>query len=269
VVQASSGSCAGSGQIGAGDAAAVVADLERQHAVGHGQVDDDPGGAGVLAHISERFLRGPVGHQRNPGRQRGRLALRPQVGAQLAGDAGAALEAAGHPLQRRHQALLQDRRPQVLHDPLAGLDGMRQCLQRRDRALLHRRVAGVAADPVELELQGRQAAADLVVDLAGDGVAFGLDAGLQVLGQLGKPLAGRGQLAVGLGAGASGLGRGDRLLDGRCQTRQVGLQQVIVGAAAHRLDRSVLADPARDQDEGQQRFLLAQQRQRLQAREAR
>ena len=56
---------------------------------------------------------------------------------------------------------------------------------------------GVAADPGEVELQRRQRAADVVVDLARDRRALHLDAGLQVLRQLGQPLPRRRELAVG------------------------------------------------------------------------
>ena len=45
---------------------------------------------------------------------------------------------------------------------------------------------------------------------------------------------------------------------GRHQPRQVVLQQVVGGAVPHRLDRRVLADLARDQDEGQLPAAVAQ-----------
>jgi hypothetical protein len=106
------------------------------------------------------------------------------VGAKLAHDAGALFKAAGHPLQRRHQPLFEDRRAQVLHDALAGLDGAGHRLQRRQRPLLDLGCGGMPADPVELELQRRERAPDIVMDLACDGSPLGLDAGLQVLRQL-------------------------------------------------------------------------------------
>ena len=56
---------------------------------------------------------------------------------------------------------------------------------------------GVARDPGEVELQRRQRAADVVVDLARDRRALVLDAGLQVLRELVQALLRLDQLAVG------------------------------------------------------------------------
>ena len=227
----------------------------------------------MLADVGERFLRRSVGHQRHAHGQRLQGLHRRRRQLQPAGDAGAALETLGEPLQRGHQPLLQDGRAQVLHDALAGLDGVRERLQRRDGAARHGLVAGMAADPVELELQRRERAADLIVDLAGDSVALGLHAGLQVLRQLRKPPARFGQLAVGRLAGAVRGRGGQRVLGGHRQAREVALEQVVAGALAHGLHGRVLADLARDQDErhrpaAAERLVRAQERQRVQAREA-
>ena len=114
---------------------------------------------------------------------------------------------------------------------------------------MHLRRARMAGDPGEVELQRGERAADVVVDLARDRRALVLDAGLQVLGELVQALLRGDQVAVGLDAGAPRLGRVDRVQQRRHQTREVVLLQVVAGAVAHRLDRGVLADLARDQDE--------------------
>ena len=61
------------------------------------------------------------------------------------------------------------------------------------------------------------------------------------------------ELAVGLDPGAPRLGGVDRVQQRRHEAREVVLQQVVAGAVAHRLDRGLLADLARDQDERDRR----------------
>jgi len=125
-----------------------------------------------------------------------------------------------------------------------------------------------AADPGQVELDRGQRAADVVVDLAGDVGALLLDAGLQVLGQFGQPLARFGQLGVGPGLGAAGLGHVQRALDDVRQPLHVVLEQVIVHPAVHRIDRGGLADGAREDDERQLDADLAHERPGVQAVEA-
>ena len=97
-------------------------------------------------------------------------------------------------------------------------------LQRTEHTLLHFGRGHVAADPGQVELDRGEAAADVVVDLAGDCRALHLHAGLQVLRQFRQALAAGGQLAVGLGAGTAVAVGLDGVLHRRRQTRQVVLQ---------------------------------------------
>ncbi len=140
---------------------------------------------------------------------------------------------------------------QVVHDALAGLDGVRHHFHRGLGALLHQRVAGVAGDPGEIELQCGERSADIIMDLARDRGALVVHAGLQMLRQFGQPLARLRQLLVGHLARETRLVRVDRVFDGGRQAGEVGLEQVVAGAVAHGGHRHVLADLARDQDEGQ------------------
>ena len=169
-----------------------------------------PRRVGVLGDVGERLLRRAVGHQRHARRQLQRLV----AGAEAAGDAGALLEAGGHPLQRRHQALLQDGRVQVVHDPLARLDGVRDHFERgAARAAAPRRrfewraiqarsnFSAVSEPPTSSWISRAIAARSL------------LDAGLQVLRELGQPLARLRELAVGALARQPRLVRVDRVLD--------------------------------------------------------
>ena len=136
-------------------------------------------------------------------------------------------------------------------------------LQRGGDAQLHLGRGGVAADPRQVELQRRQRAADVVVDLARDRRPFHFDAGLQVLRQFGQPLARRRELGVGEHARlvvAVGL---DRIAHRRGQARQVVLQQIVRRAVAHRGHRGVLADLARQQHERQHRPFALEQLERL------
>jgi hypothetical protein len=265
LVQAADAEAARLGEVGAAEPDAVVADLQRQHAAGQRQVDADAGRVRVLGDVGERLLRRPVSHQGHARGQRHRVL----AGAKAARDAGAALEAAAHPLQRRHQPLLQDRRMQVVHDALAGFDGVRDHLERRLRALAHLGILGVARDPGQIELQCGQGTADIIMDFACDGGTFHVDAGLQMLRQLGQPLARLGQLLVGRRPRQARLVGVDGVFDGGRQAREIGLEQVVAGAVAHRGDRDVLADLARDQDEGQRSLRRLGDVEGGQAREAR
>ena len=161
LVQAADAERACLGEVVLRQAAAVVGDLERQRARRHRQVERDVRRVRVLGDVGQRLLRGAVRDQRDAGRQRDRLA----VAREAAGDAGAALEAARHPLQRRDQPLLEDRRAQVVHHALARLDRQRQRLERRGDALAHLGLVGMARDPGEVEVQRRQRPADVVVQV--------------------------------------------------------------------------------------------------------
>ena len=105
------------------------------------------------------------------------------------------------------------------------------------------------------------------MDLARDGAALVFDAGLQVLGQLGQPLAGGGQFAVGLQPCAPALAGLDGPLQRRCQACQVLLEQVVAGTTAHGLHGRLFADLARHQDEGHHQARAAERRQGVQAGE--
>ena len=199
----------------------------------------------MLADVGQRLLRGAVGDERHAARQLHLLV----AGAKEAGDAGALLEAAGHPLQRGDEALLEDGRAQVVHHALARLDGVAHRLERRLRAQRDAVRIGVAHDPGEVVLQRGERAADVVVHLARDRRALGLDAGLQVLRELREAPLRFGQRLVGGEPRALGLAGLDRVQHRRHEPREVALQQVVAGAVPHRGDGGVLADLARDDDE--------------------
>jgi hypothetical protein len=67
--------------------------------------------------------------------------------------------------------------------------GMGHGFQRLLHALGDLGGAGVAGDPGQVELHGGEGSAHVVVDLAGDGGALLLDAGLQMLSELAQLLA--------------------------------------------------------------------------------
>jgi hypothetical protein len=116
-----------------------------------------------------------------------------------------------------------------VHDALAGLVGVTDGLQGLLHPLGDLGGGGVAGDPGQVEFHGRESPAHVVVDLAGDGGALLLDAGLQVLGELTQLLARAGQGVVGalLGdARAVGL---DGQQGGRGQAGEVAFEQVVVG----------------------------------------
>mmetsp|Transcript_22150 Transcript_22150/g.87277 ORF Transcript_22150/g.87277 Transcript_22150/m.87277 type:complete len:318 (-) Transcript_22150:81-1034(-) len=205
------------------DAAAVVADLQGQHPGTQAQLDVDPGREGMLGHIGERLLSRPVGHQRHTGRQGQVLVTDAQSGL----DAGAALEACRHPLQRGHQTLLEDGRAQVVHDALAGVDRRADRLQRRTDAPPHLGLGGMAVDPGQVELDRGQRAADIVMNLARDRRALQLDAGLQVAGELVQALLGLDQLQIRRTPGALVFDRTDRVQQRRRQAVEIVLQQIV------------------------------------------
>ena len=251
LVQAADAEAAGLGQVVLRQAAAVVADFQRQHAAGQRQVDRDTRRLGVLADVGERLLRRAIGHQRHARRAAAGVSW---LVRNTHVDAGAPLEAAAP-----STAAPRTR-------PCSRMAGRRLCMIRWLASMACVTVssadctrcctsgtARVARDPGEVELQRRERAADIVVDLARDRRALHLDAGLQVLRQLGQALRAR-RRARGRRASRA---RRVSLASMACsiagdQPRQVVLQQVVAGAVAHRLDRRVLADLARDEDEGQQ-----------------
>ena len=109
------------------------------------------------------------------------------------------LEAARLPFERGDDALVEDRGPQVVHDA-------RRCGDRRvDEPvqlleLAHeRRIVGDAAlEPLQLELDAGQRAADVIVQLAGDGRTLALADARKVAGKLAQLFARAGQRDLGL-----------------------------------------------------------------------
>jgi hypothetical protein len=142
-------------------------------------------------------------------------------------------------------------------------------LDRRLHARDDLRRARVARDPGQVELERRERAADVVVDLARDRRALVLDAGLQMLGKLVQALLRRHQVTVGLDAGALGLGGIDRVQQRRHEPGEVALLEVVARAVSHRLDRGLVADLARDEDERNVARARLQQLEREQAGKAR
>jgi hypothetical protein len=92
---------------------------------------------------------------------------------EVARDAHPLLEAARLPFERGDDALVEDARTQVVHDPRArqdrGVDQLADARERRGEA--PRRLERVAQER-ELELDGGERAADVVVDLARDRLAL-------------------------------------------------------------------------------------------------
>lgn len=98
LVQASKSERAILAQVSRGQPASIIADFQRQHARSHGQVHPDVPGVGVLGDVGQRLLGRAVGHQGHA-RGQGQVVV---AGAEGGDDAGAALEALGHPLQGCH-----------------------------------------------------------------------------------------------------------------------------------------------------------------------
>ena len=165
-----------------GDAAAVVGDLEDDVVTFFGQADFHLVGSGVLADVGQRLLEDPE--------QRDRCALGEfdvVVGAKdAAGDAGTLGEVFGLTLDRcRETEVPQDARTQFTGDPAHGLDPFVHQLAQRGGALRQhfgRRVE-LAGEHRNLEFHCDQMAAEHVMDVAGDTLAFLLLDVLQVVRQ--------------------------------------------------------------------------------------
>ncbi|MPM91605.1 hypothetical protein SDC9_138736 [bioreactor metagenome] len=155
-----------------------------------GQIQRHLAGLCVFADIGQGFLCRTVDHHL----LRGGYFHMLTAGVQLGGYAGAALEVLGQPLHGRHQPLVQHGWAQVLHDALAGSQCVFQHLQCRPGMLARLAFGAVADQPGQVKLDGRERAADVVVNLARDTGALLLDAGVQMFGQLGQALFGLGQL---------------------------------------------------------------------------
>jgi hypothetical protein len=245
-------------------AAAVVVHFQREHALEVAELDVHRRGLGVLGDVGERLLGRAVGHQLHVARHVDGRRGAPHHHAQR----GAVLETGRQPLHRGHQALVQDGRAQVAHDALAGLQRVLQHVHGAAQVLVHMRALAVAAHPGQVQLDGGERAADVVVDLAGDVGALLLDAGLQVFGQLGQALARFGQFGVGAGLGPAALAHLQCALDHVREPVHAVLEQVVAHALVDGLHRGGLADGTREQDEGQVRAALAHQAPGVQPGEA-
>jgi phytoene desaturase len=141
------------------------------------QLNAHLGALRVFADVGHGFLCGPVGHHGHVSGGVDGVAGCTHSGA----NARAALEAGGQPLHRSHQTLVEDSRTQVHHDALAGAQGVLHHFRSGARVGQHAGVSAVAGQPSQVEFHRRQRAAYVVVYFSGNGRAFLLDAGLQVL----------------------------------------------------------------------------------------
>lgn len=116
--------------------------------------------------------------------------------------------------------------------------------------LLHLRIGAMASDPCHIEPDGGQCAADIVMDLAGNGRTFLFDRGLQMFRQVSQSALRGFQLRDSQFARLTGFMN----LQGACndmrQPLKVVFKQVIGNAQADRIYSCCLADGSRQKDKG-------------------
>ena len=249
------------------EAAAVVADLERQRAGGDREVDRPRASP---AHAWRCWSAPPARCGRPPAARRpaGRSDSRSLLNWQAMPVRRS--KRLAHPLQRRHQALLEDRRAQVVHDALAGA---------RSRAPPSRaprpRAGALPAIREWRAIQARSNFSAVSEPPTSSWISRAIAARSLSMLVCRCCASSRRRCLLSPSSRSASRRRAPRLVglhrvqQRGHQARHVVLQQVVAGAVAHRLDRCVLADLARQQQEGHARAARLQQVQRHQAREAR
>ncbi len=212
------------------------------------QVDLDPRRLRMLADVGQRLLRGAVGDQRHAGRQRRQRSSACAAGTRT-------------PVRRSKRAAIHC---SAATSPCSRIAGRRLCMM---RWLDSSARASPSRAPTRHARASRPSSAWRIIQARSNltavsepptsswisraiAAALELDAGLQVLGELVQALLRGDRARRSARSRARRICAGvDRVQQRRRQPRQVVLQQVVGGAVAHRLDRGVLADLARDQDE--------------------
>lgn len=215
------------------------------------QVDGDVLAPGMLADVGQGLLAGSKGCQFKLLVELDGTGRRAHLGL----DRSAPLKAARQPLDGGDQALVKYRRSQVHHDALARTQCMLQHVLCGAHMRQRLRVRVVPGQPGKVELDGRQRATNIIVNLARDGGAFLFDGRLQVLGKAGQPLLRRRQLADCLFPRQAGAVHLDGSLHHVCELGQIVLEHVVAHPELYGRDGGRFANGARNQHEGWARAL--------------